>query len=67
MTNDDNTAADIGRDSNNRVYNSARADWHSHRAAVATDNSVRILHEKFVVLYNARAENGHVDLQLNEI
>ena len=67
MTNDDNTAPDIGKDSRNRVYNSARADWHRHRAAIATDNSVKVLHEKFVVLYDARGDGGHVDLQSNDI
>ncbi len=39
---------DTDRDSDNQAYNAARAEWHRHRAAVAVDNSTRILHEKFV-------------------
>lgn len=45
--------ASADRDSMNRAYNVARAEWHRHRAAVAIDSSARILHEKFVLLYRA--------------
>lgn len=55
MNDDIDTMPDTDRDSTNRAYNAARADWHRHRAAVATDSSTRMLHEKFVVLYRARA------------
>ena len=48
--------ASADRDSMNRAYNVARAEWHRHRAAVAIDSSARILHEKFVLLYRARAD-----------
>lgn len=58
MNDDIDTLPDTDRDSANRAYNAARADWHRHRAAVATDSSTRTLHEKFVILYCARAESN---------
>lgn len=60
MSHRKNTSPDTGRDSTNRTYNAARAEWHRHRAAVSTDRSARLLHEKFAALYLARA--GSKDL-----
>lgn len=56
MNNDNNDISSPDRDSHNRAYNAARAEWHRHRAASAVDGSTRMLHEKFVILYRARAE-----------
>lgn len=56
MNNQSKVMPDTDRDSSNRSYNAARAEWHRHRAAVATDSSTRMLHETFVVLYRARAQ-----------
>lgn len=58
--NEENTiSANADRDSSNRTYNAARAEWHRHRAEVATDSSTKMLRERFVVLYRARAESVH--------
>lgn len=58
--NEENTiSANADRDSSNRTYNAARAEWHRHRAEVATDSSTRMLHERFVALYRARVESDH--------
>lgn len=57
MNDEINTMPDTDRDSSNRTYDAARAEWHRQRAAIATDSSTRMLHEKFVVLYRARAES----------
>lgn len=40
----------------NSAYRAARAQWHRQRAAVATDSSIRLLHEKFAALYSACTE-----------
>ena len=56
-----NDIANADRDSSNRAYNAARAKWHSHRASISTDNSTKRLHEKFALLYRARAEVGNAD------
>jgi len=58
MSNND-TIARTDRDSRNRAYNVARAEWHSHRALISTDGSSKILHENFASLYRARAEEGN--------
>ena len=60
MSNNDNIA-NTDRDSSNRAYNAARAEWHSHRASISTDSSSKILHEKFASLYRARTEEGNAD------
>ena len=54
--NSNNDPANADRDSNNRAYNAARAEWHSHRASISADGSTKRLHEKFALLYRARAE-----------
>ena len=54
-------SANTERDSSNRAYNAARAEWHSHRASISTDNSTKRLHERFALLYRARAEVGNAD------
>lgn len=41
----------------NSAYRAARAQWHRNRAAIATDGSIRMLHEKFAALYSAGADN----------
>ncbi|GEM_PF-2615849 len=56
MTDTYDDISDADRDSSNRAYNAARAEWHSHRASVAVDSGTRNLHEKFVALYRARAQ-----------
>ncbi len=53
---DTNDILGTDKDSSNRAYNAARADWHRHRAASAIDGTTRTLHEKFALLYDARAE-----------
>lgn len=40
----------------NNAYRAARAEWHRNRAAIATDGSIRLLHEKFAALYSAGTE-----------
>lgn len=57
--NGNNDIANPDRDSGNRAYNAARAQWHSHRASISTDSSTKRLHEKFALLYRARAEVGN--------
>lgn len=62
--NEQNTiSANADRDSTNRTYNAARAEWHRHRAEVATDSSTKSLHERFVALYRARAESDYTSHQ----
>ena len=53
--------ANTNRDSSNRLYNAARAEWHSHRASISADGSSKMLHERFASLYRARTEEGRAD------
>lgn len=54
MSHRKNTSPDTGRHSTNRTYNAARAEWHRHRAAVATDRSARLF-TKSLRLYTSLA------------
>jgi hypothetical protein len=56
-----NDIANADRDSSNRAYNAARAEWHSHRASISADGSTKRLHEKFALLYRARTGVGNAD------
>ena len=38
-----------------KPYFLSRAQWHEHRAQMATDDSTRSLHLRFAKLYHARA------------
>jgi hypothetical protein len=60
MSNNDNIA-NTDRDSSNRAYNAARAEWHSHRASISADGSSKMLHERFASLYRARTEEVRAD------
>lgn len=59
--NSNNNIASTDRDSRNRSYNAARAEWHSHRASISADDSTKRLHEKFASLYRAHTEVGSAD------
>lgn len=39
------------------AYYLQRAEWHEHRAAIATDTSTRSLHRKFAGMYHARSRS----------
>lgn len=39
------------------AYYLQRAEWHEHRAAIATDASTRSLHRKFAGMYHARSRS----------
>jgi hypothetical protein len=53
---EDGPAPGADRICENSAYRAARAEWHRNRAAIATDSSIRLLHEKFAALYSARTE-----------
>ena len=53
---EDGPAPGADRICENSAYRAARADWHRNRASIATDSSIRLLHEKFAALYSARTE-----------
>ncbi|TCP96663.1 hypothetical protein C8J46_10840 [Sphingomonas sp. PP-F2F-A104-K0414] len=38
-----------------KPYFLSRAQWHEHRAQMATDDSTRSIHLRFAKLYHARA------------
>ena len=55
MTDEDRLNAidkDVG---DNRRYFQGRADWHRARARIASDASSRMLHDRFAMIYDARA------------
>ncbi|WP_445191853.1 hypothetical protein ACT009_14945 [Sphingomonas sp. Tas61C01] len=49
----------LERASADGAYFSERAAWHQHRATQATDDSTRLLHERFAALYRWRADPCH--------
>ncbi len=63
MTDGENTRPIIGYDDRDHAdegddaYFLHRAGWHENRAAVAQDDSTRVLHQRFARLYAARARH----------